>query len=318
MKILCINTKIDKKYFESKGLFFDVENVSLPNEKYNMIFTAQKKNSLGQTVDLYTPDVKDILEARYKNSKYDAILVGWNPKDYGDQLKNTGGFTFKTPLSNGAYVCTIRVDGNELNYSSHELMHFLCDLVNFNYAFHSPVDFMDFTLVGNEWKSFYKNDYLLNDADSNFNQTWKAISPFLDRLNGKTTNSIVTLKRFRDDGVQSLGDLTIGSFSCKTLERPWKDNKSNISCIPKGTYQVKWTFSPRLFKSTYEVQNVPGRSGIRWHKGNYFFNVDGCILLGTEYGDLNHDKWADILNSEITIKKFEDFMERKEFTLVIK
>jgi len=318
MKILCINTKLDEAYFESKGLFLDIDTVSSPNEKYNMIFTDRKQNSQGQTVDLYTPDVKNILEARYKNSKYDAILVGWNPKDYDDRFKNTGGYTFKTPLSNGAYVCTIRTDANELNYSTHELMHVLCNMVNFNYAFHSPVDFMDFTLIGNEWKSFYKNNYLLPDTDSNFNQTWKGISPFLERLNGKPTNTLVTLKRFSDDGKQALGDLSYGSFNCKTLERPYLSNMSSVSCIPKGVYECKWTFSTKFMKYTYEVMNVPNRTGIRIHPANWWSQLNGCIALGDSYGNLNNDKQADLLNSKKTLAEFEQLMNKKPFTIIIR
>ena len=152
--------------------------------------------------------------------------------------------------------------------------------------------------------------YLINDLrdvpGSNFMNQWALL--------GKR---IVTLHRFSDDGVQALGDLTYGSFTCKTLERPYLENKPNISSIPIGQYDVIWSFSPRLLRYTYEVLNVPNRAGIRFHKGNYFFDVDGCILLGTGYTDLNHDKWADIANTTITIKKFEQIMEKKPFTLII-
>lgn len=318
MKILCINTKLDEAYFESKGLFLDIDYVSTPSERYNMIFLYQGKNSQGQTIDFYTPDVKNILEARYKNSKYDAILVGWNPKDYGDQLKNTGGYTFPTPLSNGTYVCTVRVDGNELNYSAHEFMHVLCNIINIKYGDHTPKDFMDNTLVNGQWLPYYKNNYLLKDEDSNFNQTWKGILPFLERLNGKPTNTLVTLKRFSDDGVQALGDLSYGSFNYKTLERPWKNNQSNISCIPKGVYEVKWTFSPRFMKYTYEITGVQNRTGIRIHTANWWSQLNGCIALGDSFGNLNHDKQADLLNSKKTLAQFEQVMNKKSFTLIVK
>lgn len=128
----------------------------------------------------------------------------------------------------------------------------------------------------------------------------------------------VSLVRAYHDNNQQLGDLFVGSFKAKTLERPWVNNYKNISCIPIGTYQVVWSFSPRLLRYTYEIINVPNRSGIRIHPGNFFFSIDGCILLGDSYGDLNHDSSADILNSTVTLKKFEDFMGRKPFILNIK
>jgi len=70
-------------------------------------------------------------------------------------------------------------------------------------------------------------------------------------------------------------------------------------------------------KYTYEVLNVPNRAGIRFHGGNFFFDIEGCIILGDKYGDINHDKWADLMNSKVTLKAFEDYMQRKPFKLEI-
>lgn len=136
-------------------------------------------------------------------------------------------------------------------------------------------------------------------------------------VNQPVTTPIVTLHRFSDDGIQALGDLTYGTFSCKTLERPWKNNERNISCIPKGTYNVKWSYSWKFMKYTYEILNVPNRSGIRIHSANYFFDLLGCITLGTGYSDLNHDAWADIINSKITVNKLENLLKKQPFTLII-
>lgn len=129
---------------------------------------------------------------------------------------------------------------------------------------------------------------------------------------------LVPLTRGLDDGIETLGDLAYNSFSCKTLERPWKGNQRDISCIPKGTYTCKWTFSLRLLKYTYELQNVPGRAGIRIHSGNYFNDTDGCILLGTGYSNINGDSETDIINSKVTVDQFNSLMNKKDFTLVIK
>ena len=38
----------------------------------------------------------------------------------------------------------------------------------------------------------------------------------------------------------TIGRLFInGELFCDTLENPWKDNQRNISCIPKGEYNVR-------------------------------------------------------------------------------
>ena len=51
-------------------------------------------------------------------------------------------------------------------------------------------------------------------------------------------------------------------------------------CIPAGTYKVVLTPSPHLGYLTPEVLNVPGRTAIRWHIGNYPKDVLGCVAVG--------------------------------------
>jgi len=141
----------------------------------------------------------------------------------------------------------------------------------------------------------------------------------LSTLNPKTSIlPTVVLKRKKDNGVETIGDLSYGSFKSKTLERPWKDNKPNISMIPEGKYLCKWTYSLRFLKYTYELQNVPGRSGIRIHSGNFFFDVEGCILLGSDLTDINSDGQLDVTDSRKTISSFETLMGKNDFILEIK
>lgn len=76
--------------------------------------------------------------------------------------------------------------------------------------------------------------------------------------------------------------------SLYTLELPWRNNATGRSCIPCGVYTCTLSYSPRFKRDLYEVTNVPGRSGVRIHAGNYAgdtsigfrSNVEGCILLG--------------------------------------
>ncbi len=60
------------------------------------------------------------------------------------------------------------------------------------------------------------------------------------------------------------------------LERPWLDNKRNISCIPEGTYQIAPDQEGR-FTGYQELQDVPGRSEIIIHAANYVHEVQGCL-----------------------------------------
>lgn len=128
----------------------------------------------------------------------------------------------------------------------------------------------------------------------------------------------LTLTRNQDDGVQTLGELDFMGMKWNTLELSWKNNQRNISCIPKGTYDVKWTFSPKFMKYTYEIQGVPNRSGIRIHTGNYFTQIQGCILVGNGYKDVNGDGRLDVINSKNSIGEIESLLNKKPFKLIIK
>ena len=93
-----------------------------------------------------------------------------------------------------------------------------------------------------------------------------------------------TLKRITDD-THTYGVLLVeGLPCCVTLELPWKNNKEDISCIPKGKYMCCLRQSGKHGK-TYEVKNVKGRTHILFHIGNYLSKTEGCILLGSEFGD---------------------------------
>ena len=96
-------------------------------------------------------------------------------------------------------------------------------------------------------------------------------------------------------------------FTCKTLELPWRDNESNISCIPTGTYNAVKRVSEK-YKHSYHVKSpdedqVAGRAWILIHPGNYFTDIRGCILIGKEHTDINDDNYKDVSSSTTTVKK---------------
>ena len=108
-----------------------------------------------------------------------------------------------------------------------------------------------------------------------------------------------------EDGV--FGVLTLnGHTVCLTLERPWLDNKPDISCIPPDIYLCKRVDSP-AHGDTFKILNVPARSDILFHVGNKVDESSGCILLGSEYGELE-DQRA-VLSSGKAFSKFMTLME---------
>ena len=68
-----------------------------------------------------------------------------------------------------------------------------------------------------------------------------------------------------------------------TVERPWKDNIVNVSCIPKGTYLCKNNHDSPKFGKTISVKNVVGRTDILMHVGNFVEDSLGCILVNSYF-----------------------------------
>ncbi len=99
-----------------------------------------------------------------------------------------------------------------------------------------------------------------------------------------------------------------------TLEPPWKDNRINESCSPKGEYPCKRIISEK-FGETFEII-VPNRTAMLFHKGNYVTETHGCILLGTAIGETN-DLFS-IENSGVAFSRFMRLLKgENEFKLVI-
>lgn len=128
----------------------------------------------------------------------------------------------------------------------------------------------------------------------------------------------IEIIRIEQSDYHTLGILIIDqSAFCCTLEREWKDNKPNESCIPAGEYICKSVLSPK-FSRTFEITKVPNRSAILFHAGNYPENSHGCVLLGASFLKLKERRF--INNSGETFKKFLEYFKQlsiKEFQLTI-
>ena len=129
------------------------------------------------------------------------------------------------------------------------------------------------------------------------------------------------INRLKDnDERQSLGHFILYDnekivFECKTLELPDKSNKRNISRIPKGKYRCILRYSEK-FQWHYHVENVKDRTWILIHFGNTYNDIRGCILLGSDFKDINNDGSLDVINSKQTLSYLLDIAP-KDFTLVI-
>lgn len=68
-----------------------------------------------------------------------------------------------------------------------------------------------------------------------------------------------------------------GQFVCHTMEPPYT---AAHPCIPSGTYEVEMYPSTKFKALRPIVKNVPKRSGILIHEGNFPRDTMGCILVG--------------------------------------
>lgn len=113
----------------------------------------------------------------------------------------------------------------------------------------------------------------------------------------------VKISRYRYAEKSTQGTLFVNDGQSKTgfaghiLENPWLGNEPEISCIPTGVYRlglrkeggwhnsalVKKRIAP-TYQGMIEVLDVPGRTFILMHWGNWPKNTKGCPLIGTTAG----------------------------------
>lgn len=127
----------------------------------------------------------------------------------------------------------------------------------------------------------------------------------------------LTLKRIALRQTYTIGKLYIDdNYFCDTLEDTVRDLNKNgkfdngekkvkgKTAIPYGTYEIKWTYSPRFKKYTPQLMNVPSFEGIRIHSGNSNKDTEGCLLLG------KNKNVGMVLNSRATINKFYPLIKK--------
>lgn len=118
------------------------------------------------------------------------------------------------------------------------------------------------------------------------------------------------------------GVLFAPGFYAHTLELPWYSNQRKVSCIPDGKYLCRIKQSPR-FGRVYQVMDVPGRSDILIHAGNYagdkslgrLSDVEGCILVGERRGVMRGQRA--VLVSRPAVRGFMNAMQGQDFRLEV-
>ncbi len=95
---------------------------------------------------------------------------------------------------------------------------------------------------------------------------------------------------------------------CWTLELPYLDNKNNISCIPCNEYKIA-PYTSEKYKDVYQVMNVPNRTSILIHTGNYLKDTQGCILIGSNVKGNRITKEIELLESKKAMEKLKTIIK---------
>jgi hypothetical protein len=135
------------------------------------------------------------------------------------------------------------------------------------------------------------------------------------------------LKRIYSGSTYTVGHLYIdGNYYCDVLEDVDRGLSSDMSekeikkikiygrtAIPKGTYKVEVTYSPKFKRYLPILLNVKGFTGIRIHSGNSHEDTLGCLLVG--YNKVK----GQVINSRVTSDKLTALLRncKEEISITI-
>jgi hypothetical protein len=74
------------------------------------------------------------------------------------------------------------------------------------------------------------------------------------------------------------------------------------------------------FKDVWRLESVPGRSAILIHAGNTTQDIEGCILVGMNHGELQSKGFGNlraVLSSRKAINLLRRHIGKNSFTLTI-
>lgn len=133
----------------------------------------------------------------------------------------------------------------------------------------------------------------------------------------------VLLRRFAYTPNGTFGRIKVNGKEFYTVERPWQDNKPNVSCIPEGKYTLRMRDSGVVTRSTggaysrgWEVVGVKGRTFIMIHPGNSLDDLQGCIAPGKQLGVVG-GKWAVISSRPAFDELMAELSGQDEWNLTI-
>ena len=181
MKILILNAPDMSvaPYYSQKGLTIQEDHLDLPGT-FPLKAIGQVEDASGKMFTAYTVDCIKAVRKLVRPGEYHAVVFCYDATPYQPEIGETGGFTeCSDDVYLGTWLCTVRLDGNEGLYTTHELLHTFTHKLE---RIGLPVnDIMDLTPIstptGVQLVPYYKNNFP-NDPDSNYNRQWALIEPY--------------------------------------------------------------------------------------------------------------------------------------------
>lgn len=132
------------------------------------------------------------------------------------------------------------------------------------------------------------------------------------------------LRRLKTSDFGTFGEMLVDGQKFHTGELPWRDNAPNLSSVPAASYVCRWLWSPNFKRKLFHLQDVPGRTVIEIHNGNWCgdstkglrTDVDGCILLGLGQVDDLSGQPA-VTASNAALDTFHRMVGTEDFRLTI-
>ena len=109
-----------------------------------------------------------------------------------------------------------------------------------------------------------------------------------------------------------------GSFVCHTIELPWKNNETQVSCIPEGRYELKERYNTK-FGWHVIVSGVQNRDFILIHPANNALReLKGCISPVTTITGQGEGVYSGIATAKLKTLVFEAIEKKEKVFLTIK
>ena len=136
--------------------------------------------------------------------------------------------------------------------------------------------------------------------------------------------SDVLIERLETGDQGTFGRIVVGTLVLFTGELPWRENRFQRSCIPPGEYNARMVYVPKFKRHCYWLQPTAPRTSILMHAATFMGDIEkgyrthlqGCIALGEKLGWIERQKC--VLLSTPAMRRFEELMQRKPFTLEIR